>query len=703
MNIPRWSLSLGMTLLVLSAMAHPLEHWNPRNGPSYSQTLNGIAYGNGKFVAVGSSLTPTGATSIGVVLVRTNGIAVSSTNGIDWEARQLNVKQRVNAVVFANGRFVAVGNSGTILWSEDGNSWSNVSLPIAHNISAIGFGNPTNAPDGLFVAFATLRQSGLLADRTIGLTSVDGISWQTNRLDLLMLGGSGSDIAITSIAFGQGRFFAAWSLPGPYQALVSENGSNWTRSLIPTPNGIAAFGYDKFIVISGFVIGPPPTVFSLTSTNGYNWPSGVPSGSFYTPRGLCFGGGRFVAGGDAGYTATSQDGTNWTVEISSVSLKSVTFGDGIYASVGTLRQVFTSTDGSSWIQRSATPTPNQHLLAVASSSNQCVAAGWAGTIAWSPTGEFWCSANSPTTNNLRAVLCKQDRYIFAGDFGAVVSGDHFTNLAIRTSGTDKTLNGIAADAVTHVIVGDAGTVLTSEDTVDWTARNSTVANRLTAVTHGNGAFVAVGDGGTIVTSGDGKQWTKRISGTSKSFRDVAFGNGMFVAICASAGGVGESHVFISSNGNDWVSVDNSQPGESVIAFGNGFFVYPTYEDPSGLLTRFCVSTDGRTWELRNFSQPLPGVPLVNDLTYFGGAFISVANNGTVWQSDPVFKVTWNANSGSGNLVGPVSGAYRVQVANELGSPGDWMDLTNLTSFPYMFSDPEANNHSFRFYRARFVE
>ena len=692
-------LCFSAILVAFSARTHPVEHWQPRNGQGLSQTLNGIAYGNGRFVAVGSSLTPTGVTGIGFVLSRTNGIAVSSTNGIDWETKQLNVKQHLNAVIYANHRFVAVGNAGTILWSDDGSSWSNVSLPIAHNISAIGYGNLTNASNGLFVAFATSPGSDRLGDRTISLTSVDGISWQTNRLGVSIFGGS-IDTTITSITFGQGRFFAAWSLPGPSQALVSNNGSNWTQSLIPTPNGIAGFGYNKFTVISGFVIGPPPTVFSLTSTNGYNWPSGTPVGSFRTPGGLCFDGKQFVAVGYT-YTATSEDGTNWIVGTltNSVSLKSVTHGNGIFAAVGTGRQVFTSPDGASWTQRSM--TPNQHLLAVASSSNRCVAAGWAGTIAWSPTGEFWNSASTPTTNNLRAAYVGQSNYVFAGDLGTIVSGDDLASLLIRSSGTDKTLNGIASDDMTDVIVGDAGIVLTSENTVDWTLQNSTVANRLAAVAHGNGTFVAVGDAGTIVTSEDGQQWTRRTSGTSTSFRDIAFGNGVFIAICAFGSEVVGPFVFTSTNGYDWLPI-NSLPGESSIAFGNGFFVYPTHDDPSGALTRFHVSTDGRSWELRAFSPIVPSGALVNDLTYCGGAFVSVANNGMVWQSDPVFRVTWDAKSNSGNLVGPINGAYRVQVANELESP-TWVDLTNLTSVPYIFADPEANSQSSRFYRAQFVE
>ena len=698
MNFPRWLTSIGMTLAVLSVDAHPIEHWMPRNGQSYSQNLNGIAYGNGTFVAVGSGLTPVSASN-GIVIRSTNGFVVTSTNGIDWEAKPLPTRQHLNGITYAKGRFVAVGNSGTIVWSEDGNSWSNVSLPISHNITAIGYGSPTNSPDGLFVATATLQQFGTFPNKTIALVSSDGRAWQTNSLSSSPFD-AGSDAAISSITFGHGRFFAAWNYTGAAFGLISENGFNWSQTPVPTPRGITAFGNDQFIVITALLIGPPPSAFSLASSNALNWPGGGPSGSFRFPRGLCFAGGRFVAVGDAGYTGTSQDGTNWIAQelTNSTSFRAVTFGDGIYAAVGTGRQIFTSPDGTFWTQRSMSPT--QHLLGVESDGDKCIAAGWGGTIAWS-TGRFWGSLNSPTTNNLWAALNAKGHYIFAGDLGTILSGDHLSNLAIRTSGTVKTLNGIASDTVTHVIVGDTGTVLSSEDTVDWETQNSTVTARLAAVIHGNGAFVAVGDAGTIVTSGDGKQWTKRTSGTSRSFRDVAFGNGVFVAIAAFVSGGNANFMFTSTNGFDWVPVNNSQSGESKIAFGNGFFIYPTYDDLAQ--TRFNVSTDGRTWEQRVFSTPATYGPMVNDLTYHRGTFVSVANNGSVWQSDPVVKVTWDANSGSGNIVGPVDGAYRVQAGSDLRSPGGWTDLTNLTSFPYIFSDPEANRLPSRFYRALLVE
>jgi len=251
-----------MTLAVLSMNAHPIEHWMPRNGQSDSQNLNGIAYGNGTFIAVGSSVTPV-AVSNGIVIRSTNGFVVTSTNGIDWEAKPLPTRQHLNGITYAKGRFVAVGNSGTILWSEDGNAWSDVSLPISHNIAAIGYGSPTNAPDGLFIAFATSQQ-------TIALTSSDGISWQTNSLGSLASIFTGPiGVPTAGITFGQGRFFALWTwgTSGTSQALVSENGFNWSQ--LPfgtTPKGVAEFGYDKFVAVSWFVIGPPPAVFSLTSS-----------------------------------------------------------------------------------------------------------------------------------------------------------------------------------------------------------------------------------------------------------------------------------------------------------------------------------------------------------------------------------------------------------------------------------------------------
>ncbi len=707
MKCPRWLGSLGVFLVALGATAHPIEHWTMRNGLSCLQNLSGIAHGNGTFVAVGTILAANG-----VAIHRpgfpttysTNGFLVTSTNGIQWEAKLLPTKLPINGILHAKGRFVAVGDQGTILWSEDGNSWSNVSLQMPHDITAIGFGNPTNAPEGLFVALATIKQIGAPRDNALSLVSNDGVSWQTNRVN----SGSFSSTAearVTSIAFSQGRFFAPWNYTaGVLGALLSENGSNWSQPRASVPNGITVAGDGKFVVAEVFGLGDPDRVMSLCSSNGFNWsPNGLNgfTGVIKFARGMCFADGQFVVVGESGYTGVSRDGTNWTVSVvtNSVGLAAVTHGNGVYVAVGGGRRIYTSSDGSSWIQRDSIASTSHQLLAVESADDICVAAGLEGIVAWN-AGRFWQSTGSPTTNHLRAVLKARDDYICAGDLGTVISGDHPTNLVIRTSGTVRSLTGIASDTVTHVIVGDAGTVLTSEDAVHWEPRNSTVTFRLAAITHGTGIFVAVGDSGNIITSADGRQWSKRDSGTTRSFLDVAYGNGVFVAVAAYANGGAASYLSTSTNGIDWLPVANSLPGLSKVAYGNGHFVYPTTEE--FILTRFNISTDGRTWAQRTFPRNSIG-SMIYDLAYHRGAFVSVGSYGAVWQAEPLIRVEWNADSGSGNLAGAADGVFRVQATSHLESPADWTDLTNLTTFPYRFSDPEAQSFPYRFYRAISVE
>jgi hypothetical protein len=198
----------------------------------------------------------------------------------------------------------------------------------------------------------------------------------------------------------------------------------------------------------------------------------------------------------------------------------------------------------------------------------------------------------------------------------------------------------------------------------------------------------------IVTSEEGEHWIQRVSGTTRRFNGVSFGNGLFVAVCSA--GTGPALV-ISQDGRDWEPVDYVPSGIGDIAFGNGVFVCMI---PTNGAIHFSVSTDGRTWERRIVTS---NYPTIYDFAYFNGAFVSVGPSGQVFQSDPVFRVTFDHLTGIGVIDGPSSGLFRVEAANALGSSDAWMDLTNLTSFPYIFSDTEANSRPFRFYRARFVE
>jgi hypothetical protein len=71
-------------------------------------TWNGVAYGNGTFVANAA-----------------DGSILTSPDGLAWTARATGVNASYKAVFFCNDWFVALGSDGTISASPDGVNWSN--------------------------------------------------------------------------------------------------------------------------------------------------------------------------------------------------------------------------------------------------------------------------------------------------------------------------------------------------------------------------------------------------------------------------------------------------------------------------------------------------------------------------------------------------------------------------------------------------
>ncbi|MGY2954787.1 hypothetical protein ACVWZQ_002946, partial [Thermostichus sp. MS-CIW-29] len=73
--------------------------WTQRTSGTSNQ-LNGVAYGNGLFVAVGW-----------------DGTILTSPDGVSWTQRTSGTSNWLNGVAYGNGLFVAVGWNSTILTS----------------------------------------------------------------------------------------------------------------------------------------------------------------------------------------------------------------------------------------------------------------------------------------------------------------------------------------------------------------------------------------------------------------------------------------------------------------------------------------------------------------------------------------------------------------------------------------------------------
>lgn len=122
-------------------------------------TLYGVAYGEGRFVAVGAS-----------------GAILTSTDGSNWSLEGTNEGSVLSSVAYGNGKFVAVGEAGRAYWSDDGQTWTLRRIIGANNLPRVAFGG------GLF---ATVD-----LDTSRVYLSTDALVWtQANVQDGVVLKG----------------------------------------------------------------------------------------------------------------------------------------------------------------------------------------------------------------------------------------------------------------------------------------------------------------------------------------------------------------------------------------------------------------------------------------------------------------------------------------------------------------------------------
>ncbi|HMC27221.1 MAG TPA: hypothetical protein VKM56_05435, partial [Verrucomicrobiae bacterium] len=123
---------------------------------------------------------------------------------------------RLNAVTYGNGHFMAVGVDRTILRSEDGVNWQlQLNAPGAIFWSAT-FGN------GIFVVGGGPRS-------LLGSSADDGVNWNTSQSTAGIEG-------VFGLAFGNGLFVGVGQGPSSPSAYIvtSANGVNWQSHPSPT-------------------------------------------------------------------------------------------------------------------------------------------------------------------------------------------------------------------------------------------------------------------------------------------------------------------------------------------------------------------------------------------------------------------------------------------------------------------------------------
>jgi len=610
-----WAVACAALLAQQCWGIDPLDVWTWRNPLPTGNVLSSVAYGNGLFVAVGN-----------------NGTIVASQNGTNWSQMNSGLAGNITGIAYGKGEFVAVSGPGPahILTSRDGTNWSPQSFPITNLTSVVGFGAVIYG-GGLFVAVGSVNDDPDPGGKI--WTSSDGTNWVTWERY------SYDYMTYRAVSYGNGMFVAMGS---------DQNGNGAT----------------------------------FTSVSGISWTQSDAFPYYYTVNGLSYANGRFVAVGVSatngyfGTITTSVDGTNWSRQIFTQGnyFVYVTYGNNLFVALGQSGTIFTSPDGITWSQN---PTMPGTFTGLAAGNNQYVAVGedsthGFGKIIISSNANAWLTENSGPINNLNGLGYANGRFLTTG---------YWTNL-ISTNGSDWQGGDSVVEGTGHFAYGAGRYVAGTEydnpgynptggalySSTNWETWTQVTNGIILDTTYGNGKFVALklnpgypSSYTSILTSSNGIDWATNSFVSTWPLSGIAFGGGEFVAVEANTSGA----VFTSPDAVNWsqqpLVVTNGNVNK--IVYGNGRFVAVGWLCYCSAWATICTSTNGISWQ-----QIAVGlVPGLSDICYGGGQFVAVGVSGTILTSTD--GLSWSSrNSGTAvTLRNVVYGSGHFVVVGDLGT------------------------------------
>lgn len=391
----------------------------------------------------------------GCVVIGPGGASLFSPDGKAWTPGQLSAA--ANKVIYADRRFLAVGEKGAIQHSLDGKTWVEAVVP-----DSISLRDVIRGPEGYLA----------VGDSGKALVSRDGRAWTRHAMEAVRHGSGPA--SMVSVAHGKGRYVAV----GTKEALmVSPDGARWTSlNFHPGNRRSVAFGAGRYVSVgSGNSIG-----LSVDGVLWTKWEAGIPG--LRQLNAILFARGRFLAVGDGGIILASPDGERWEQRMPDTlgfNLQDIAFGQRGYVAVG-------------------------HGRPAVSHGETYRSAG--GFILTSPDGLAWTARRNPAHDDLFSVAYGNGRYVAAGEGGRIFSSPDGKSWTLRKSGSEARLFSVAYGAGLFVVVGWGGTILTSPEAMLWTDRSVPVERFLRKVIFNGRQFVAAGTASAICTSADGLRW-----------------------------------------------------------------------------------------------------------------------------------------------------------------------------------------------------
>lgn len=180
----------------------------------YVKYIRGLAFGDGRFLALGGDPGSVGASKPFVMF---------SKDGLAWDGPfDVPGKHMLRRAAWGGGRFVAVGDRGRRAASKDGKEWTDAPETKAiDTLVDVAFGN------GVFVGV------GLHGLR---MASADGLKWTARQT-----GEEGEHL--NSVLFAGGTFVAV----GAGATFTSADGEKWERHANTNAPQVATYGGGVFV------------------------------------------------------------------------------------------------------------------------------------------------------------------------------------------------------------------------------------------------------------------------------------------------------------------------------------------------------------------------------------------------------------------------------------------------------------------------
>jgi len=408
-----------------------LQTWTPHVFDAYSKNLNAIAYGNGKYVAVGENF---------------NGVAsiVTSSDGVSWSKNtSISDATSLYSLAYGNGLFVAVGTNGSVrlLTSTDGVTWTQPTLPAT---------SYTNLYFIKYINNQFFAIGGDMAGNNLLWKSTDGTNWT----DISSTYTATSDI-LAGVTYHNGKYYLLGYDGATYEYFVisSSDLSSWSGKHRITNVSITGSWANQFdsdgtnLYVIGADMGTYAYDIYYSTDDGASWSAAGENYDSNYPMGISYANNQMMILGSSLSVKTVVDMSDSTPPVlSGSSVTSVSETGGTLSATsnesGTLYYVVTTSSSAPTAVQVAAGQNESGTAALASGSSAVTAATQKNFTLSGLTGgtAYYCYLVSKDAVGNTSVVASTSFTTSAPNTAPTFTGGANTGLTVSEDSTATTIS-----------------------------------------------------------------------------------------------------------------------------------------------------------------------------------------------------------------------------------------------------------------------